>query len=86
MNLANFLMSACQGRIIIIGVPPRHDGTNDAIRELISLLAIDKRFGYKFVGCGCSLSNKSVLGLDKVHLQEEGKLKLKRVINNKITR
>ena len=84
MDLANFLMQQTNGRIIIIGVPPRHDGTNEAIQQLNSLLQLDRGFGYKYIGVACSLSNETVLGDDKVHLDAEGKSKLKRVIKTKI--
>ena len=69
-------MANATGRIVVIGVPPRHDGTCDQIREINSLLALDSRFGYKYIGVSCFLSNKSVLGRDKVHLEAEGKAKL----------
>ena len=84
IDLANFIMAQATARVIVVGVPPRHDGTLEEIRQLNSLLALDRRFGYKYIGVSCSLINKSVLGQDKVHLQAEGKAKLKRVIRTKI--
>ena len=77
-------MEQSTSRRIIIGVPPRHGGINDAIQKLNSLLQLDRGFGYKYIGLSCSLSNETVLGQDKVHLEAEGKSKLKRVIKNKI--
>ena len=77
-------MASSAGRVILIGVPPRHDGTIKQIQDLNALLALDRGFGYKFIGVGCSLGNTSVLGLDKVHLDALGKAKLKRLIKKKI--
>ena len=83
-RFTHLLMEQSTGRIKIIGVPPRHDGTNESIDKLNSLLKLDRGFGYKYIGVSCSLSNETVLGQDKVHLEAEGKSKLKRVIKNKI--
>ena len=77
-------MANSAGRVIAIGVPPRHDGTSEPIQELNSLLALNKCFGYKFIRVACSISNKSVLGRDKFHIEDEVKTKLRRVIQKKI--
>ena len=84
IDLANFFMAVSAGCVIVIGVPPRHDGTIQQIRDLNALLALDRGFGYKFIGVGCSFGNSSILGHDKVHLDAIGKSKLKRLIKNKI--
>ena len=77
IKLANFLMEHSAGRVILIGVPPRHDGTNESSQKLNSLPALDKGLGYKFIGIACSLSYKSVLPKDRNHLETEGKSNLK---------
>ena len=75
IDLANFLMEQATGRVIIIGVPPRHDGTNLSIQELNYLLSLDKGFGYKYIGVAWSLSYETGLGDNKIHLEAENKCK-----------
>ena len=72
MDLANSLMSLSSGRIIVIGVPLHLDGTNEYIKTLNSLLTLDRRCGYKYLGRGYTHSNTSVLAEDKVHLNVAG--------------
>ena len=56
IKLTNFLMEQSAGRVILIGVPPRHDETNEPIQKFNSLLALDKGLGYEYIGITCFLS------------------------------